>query len=93
MASTKYDLNDPTDLDIMKSKFDMVSHAEWDNYIQLAEEFKMGYKNINILKSSSRKAGMSKYLSPKVINWVLDLMDKIDEREAESDEEEWGWYS
>ncbi|MEZ4954616.1 MAG: hypothetical protein R2825_13695 [Saprospiraceae bacterium] len=88
MASTKYDLNDPTDLDIMKAKFDMVSHAEWDNYIQLAEEFKMGYKNINILKSSSRKAGMSKYLSPKVINWVLDIMDKIDERIAESDEEE-----
>lgn len=88
MASAKYDLNDPTDLDIMKSKFDMVSHSEWEHYIVLAEEFKMGYKNINILKSSSRKAGMSKYLSPKVINWVLDLMDKIDEREVAGDEEE-----
>lgn len=88
MASSKYDLNDPTDLDIMRAKFDMISHAEWDDYIHFAEEDKLGYKNINILKSASRKAGMAKYLSPKVISWVLDLIDRLEEEEEDSDEEE-----
>jgi len=85
---TKYDINDPTDLDIMRGQFDMVSHEEWDEYIEVAEAKSMGYKNINILKSARRKAGISKYLSPKVINWVLSLVDQIEEILANEDEEE-----
>ena len=76
---TKYDINDPTDLDIMRAQFDMITHKEWENYIELAEERNIGYKNINIIKSASRKAGISKYLSPKVINWVLSLVDQLEE--------------
>jgi hypothetical protein len=75
----KYDINDPTDLDIMRAQFDMYTREEWDEYIELAEEKKLGYKNVNILKSASRKAGIAKYLSPKVINWVLSLVDKLEE--------------
>ena len=75
----KYDINDPTDLDIMRSQFDMISHEEWEEYIELAMDRNMGSKNINILKTASRKAGISKYLSPKVINWVLSLVDQLDE--------------
>jgi len=75
----KYDINDPTDLDIMKGQFDMISHEEWDEYIELAEEENIGYKKINVLRSASRKAGMSKYLSPKVISWVLDIVDQLEE--------------
>ena len=75
----KYDLNDPTDLDIMRAQFDMITHEEWDEYVEIATERKMGYKNINILKTATRKAGISKYLSPKVINWVLSLVDQIEE--------------
>ena len=78
-----YDLQDPTDVDIMRAQSDMVSHAEWDHYIALAEERAIGYKNINIIKSSARKAGISKFLSPKVIQWVLNLVEQLD-----SDEEE-----
>ena len=29
----KYDLNDPTDLDIVKGQFDMITHEEWEDYI------------------------------------------------------------
>ncbi len=76
---TKYDINDPTDLDIMRGQFDMITHDEWEEYIELAKEQNIGYKNINIIKSASRKAGISKYLSPKVINWVLSLVDRIEE--------------
>lgn len=81
----KYDINDPTDLDIMRAQFDLITHDDWADYIEEAEARKIGYKNINILKSASRKAGISKYLSPKVINWVLDLVDQLDEEEYEEE--------
>ena len=83
----KYDINDPTDFDIMRAQFDMISHDEWEEYIELAEEQNIGYKNLNIIKSASRKAGIAKYLSPKVINWVLTLVDQIEEK-LDADEEE-----
>ena len=79
----EYDINDPTDLDIMRAQFNMVSADEWDEYIELAEERSFGYKNINILKSAQRKAGIAKYLSPKVINWVLNLVERLDDDEEE----------
>ncbi|MCB0689977.1 MAG: hypothetical protein KDC53_25735 [Saprospiraceae bacterium] len=79
----KYDINDPTDLDIMRSQFDMITHREWDQYIAIATERNMGYKNINILQTAAKKAGISKYLSPKVINWVLELVDQIEEEEED----------
>ncbi len=78
-----YDINDPTDLDIMRSNFDIISGAEWDEYIEEAESRNMSYKNINILKTARRKAGISKYLSPKVILWVLNLVEKLDFDEEE----------
>ncbi|GLR17231.1 hypothetical protein [Portibacter lacus] len=79
----EYDINDPTDLDILRAQFDIISGNEWDDYIELAEAREIGYKNINILKSASRKSGMSKYLSPKVLLWVSNLIEDLD-----SDEEE-----
>ena len=83
----KYDINDATDLDIMRGQFDIISHDEWEEYIELAEERNLGYKNINILKTGARKAGISKYLSPKVILWILNLIDKLDEEEWEEEDE------
>jgi hypothetical protein len=65
----------------MRSYFDIISHRDWDRYIALATERNLSPKNINILQSASRKAGISKYLSPKVINWVLELVDQLDEEE------------
>lgn len=78
-----YDINDPTDVDIMKGQFNMITADEFDEYIQLAEERNIGYKNVNILKSAQRKAGIAKYLSPKVIVWVLSLVDRLDMDEEE----------
>lgn len=77
----EYDLNDPTDLDIMRGQFNMISADEFDEYILMAEQRNKGYKNINILKSAQRKAGMAKYLSPKVLKWVLSLAEELDEEE------------
>ena len=78
-----YDINDPTDLDILRGQFNMYTGDDWQEYIDEAEERAIGYKNINILKSAQRKAGIAKYLSPKVLQWVLSLVDQLD-----SDEEE-----
>lgn len=79
----KYDLQDPTDLDIMQGEFNMYTADEWQEYIDLAEERGLGYKNINILKTAQRKAGIGKFLSPKVINWILSLVDQLDDDEEE----------
>jgi hypothetical protein len=78
-----YDLNDPTDLDIMRGQFNMYTSDDWKEYIEEAEERQIGYKNINILKTAQRKAGIAKYLSPKVIQWVLRLVDQLDSEEEE----------
>lgn len=80
---TEYDLNDPTDLDIMRGQFNMYTAEEWQEYIEIAEERNMSYKNVNILKTAQRKAGIAKYLSPKVIKWVLSLVDQLDADEEE----------
>lgn len=78
-----YDINDPTDLDILRGQFNMYTGDDWQEYIDEAEVRAIGYKNVNILKSVQRKAGIAKYLSPKVLQWVLSLVDQLD-----SDEEE-----
>jgi len=79
----KYDLQDPTDLDIMRGQFNMYTADDWQEYIDEAEERQIGYKNINILKTAQRKAGIAKFLSPKVVNWVLSLVDQLDVEEEE----------
>lgn len=79
----KYDINDPTDLDILRGTFNMISADEWDEYISQAESRSIGYKNVKILKSAQRKAGIAKYLSPKVLSWVMDLVDKLDSEDEE----------
>lgn len=78
-----FDLQDPTDLDIMRGQFNMHTADDWQVYIDLAEERGIGYKNINILKTAQRKAGIAKYLSPKVINWILSLVEQLEEDEDE----------
>jgi hypothetical protein len=82
----EYDLNDPTDLDIMRGQFNMYTADDWEEYIEIAEERNIGYKNVNILKSAQRKAGIAKYLSAKVINWVLNLVDQLDSYDEDEEE-------
>ena len=61
----------------------MYTADEWQEYIDEAEARNFSYKNINILKTAQRKAGISKYLSPKVILWVLNLVEELDSEEEE----------
>jgi len=79
----EYDLQDPTDLDILRGQFNMYTADEWLEYVEEAESRNLGYKNINILKTAMRKAGIAKYLSPKVILWVLNLVEQLDTDDEE----------
>lgn len=83
----EYDINDPTDQDIIRAKFNMYTADEWEEYIELAEQRSIGYKNINILKTAQKKAGIGKFLSPKVIMWVLNLVEKLDFEEEDEYED------
>lgn len=82
-----YDLQDPYELDIMRSDFDAISEDEWEEYIQLAIDKKIGFKNVGALKSAKKKAGISKFLSDKVIKWALSIVDDLEER-IEDDEKD-----
>jgi len=73
---SKYDLNDPTDVDIMKAQFDMYTAEEWEEFIELAEEDKMGYKNINILKTAMKTTNMKTMRSRDNFNW-LQIMTSL----------------
>ena len=79
----EYDINDPTDLDIMKGSFNMYTADDWEEYILEAEARNFSYKNVKILKTAQKKAGIAKYLSPKVILWVLNLVERLDDDEEE----------
>ncbi|MFK7806469.1 MAG: hypothetical protein AB8F74_01585 [Saprospiraceae bacterium] len=83
-----YDINDPTDIDILRAQFDRISHEEWDEYIEVAEQNSIGYKRIKVLKSASRKAGIAKYLSIKMIHWVLTIVEELEELMYEDEDEE-----
>jgi len=83
----EYDLQDPTDQDIMRGQFNMYSPEDWQEYIDEAEARSIGYKNIKILKTAQKKAGIAKFLSIKVINWVLSLVERLDEEEGIDEEE------
>lgn len=76
---SNYDLNDPTDLDIMRSDFDAYSAEEWEEYIELAKEKKLGFKNIGALLDAKKKAGLSKYFNNRMIHWVLNLVEQLDQ--------------
>ena len=40
----EFDLQDPTDLDIMRGQFNMHTADDWQEYIDIAEGRGMGYK-------------------------------------------------
>lgn len=83
-----YDLQDPTDLDIMRGTFDSYTSNDWEEYIEQATEINMGYKNINALNTAQKKTGLSKFLSPKMIQWVLNLVEELDAKKDEAEEGE-----
>ncbi len=84
----KYDINDPTDIDIMRSTFDGYTADEWDEMLEDAEALKMSRKDVSMLRTALRKAQMGKYLSVKQIFYILKVVDKLDELMMDEEYEE-----
>lgn len=84
----KYDINDPTDIDIMRAEFDGYTADDWDDYIADAESLSLGRKDIGMLRTALRKAQMGKYLSVKQIYYILKVVNKVDSKMEEEEYEE-----
>jgi hypothetical protein len=56
----------------------LTQHRLLEGYIERATTHNMGYKNINALTAAQKKTGLSKFLSPKMIQWVLNLVEELD---------------
>ena len=84
----KYDINDPTDIDIMRSTFDGYTADEWEEMLEDAAALKMSRKDVSMLRTALRKAQMGKYLSVKQIFYILKVVDKLDELLMEEEYEE-----
>ncbi|MGB0432023.1 MAG: hypothetical protein ACPGLV_16230 [Bacteroidia bacterium] len=79
----KYDINNHTHLEIISNLFDMNTVDDWEEYADEAEKRNMSYKAVKVLRSAAKRAGMSKYMSAKVMIWVLELADELDEEVKE----------
>lgn len=81
----KYDINDPFDIDIMNAIFDDYSSDDWEHYIEIAKEKKLGFDKVSTLINAKKNTRYSKRLSPKQLVVILSLVDKIDEMVADDD--------
>ena len=88
MAMDKYDMNDPTDVDIMRAEFDGYTADDWEEMMEVAESFSMRRKEIGMLRTALRKAQMGKYLSIKQIYFILQVVERLEELQDEEEYEE-----
>lgn len=79
----EYDLSDPTDLEMLKSDFEMYSADEWQEFIDFSLEDgnkrKISYDERGCLMTARKKASYNNYPSAKQMVWALKIADKIEE--------------
>src|SRR5258706_11526327 len=78
-----YNLQDPTDVDVLRYNFECITTEEWQIYIEFVQHdqhwraFSKGDKDC--LYNMQRNAGNTRRLSDKQIKWGVGLAEKIDE--------------
>jgi hypothetical protein len=86
--SRNYDLSDPTDLDVLKSDFEMYDADEWqemiDYTLQEGNKRLLSYDERGILMQARKKALYNNYPSAKQMVWALKIADKIEEHKKEA---------
>ncbi len=86
--SRNYDLSDPTDLDVLKSDFEMYDADEWqemiDYTLQEGNKRLLSYDERGILMQARKKALYNNYPSAKQMVWALKIADKIMEHKKEA---------
>jgi exodeoxyribonuclease V alpha subunit len=77
-----YNLQDPTDLEILKSDFEFFSADEWQEMIEYtmiaAHKRKFSYDERGILMQARKKALYKGYPTAKQMLWALKVADKIE---------------
>lgn len=83
-----YDLSDPTDLDLLKSDFEMYSADEWQEMIDysLLPENKrlLNYEERGCLMAARKKALYNSHPSSKQMVWALKIADKLEEAQKKN---------
>ncbi|WP_282773730.1 hypothetical protein [Phaeodactylibacter xiamenensis] len=86
--SRNYDLSDPTDLDVLKSDFEMYDADEWqqmiDYTLQDGNKRLLSYDERGILMQARKKALYNSHPSAKQMVWALKIADKIEEHKKEA---------
>ena len=84
--SRNYDLSDPTDLDLLKSDFEVFSADDWQemiDYSLLPENKKLlSYDEWGCLMAARKKALYKAYPSYKQMVWALKIADKVEEKKG-----------
>jgi exodeoxyribonuclease V alpha subunit len=87
-----YDLQDPTDLEILKSDFDMYDADDWQEMIDWSlsggKKRSLSYDERGILMQARKKALYNNYPTPKQMVWALKIADKLESMKKQSEEEE-----
>jgi hypothetical protein len=83
--SRNYDLSDPTDLEVLKSDFEMYSADDWQKMIDwsLEEGNKkvLSYDERGCLMIARKKALYKGYPSYKQMVWALQIADKVEDKQ------------
>lgn len=83
-----YDLQDPTDLDILKSDFEFYTADEWQEMIEfsmlLENKRAFSYDERGCLMEARKKATYNNFPTPKQMVWALKLADKMEEMKKSS---------
>ncbi|MEZ5040235.1 MAG: hypothetical protein R2828_10090 [Saprospiraceae bacterium] len=78
-----YDLSDPTDLEMLKSDFEVYSPDDWQEMIDFSladgNKRKVSYEERGCLMVARKKALFNGYPSAKQMVWALKIADKIEE--------------
>ena len=91
----KLDINDPTDIDIIRALYSDVSQQQWQEYIDFSflpvNKFSFTPQERDCLKRMSFNAGLPKKHSDKDMAWGLSIIEKIeklkDKQKTNADEE------
>lgn len=77
-----YDLSDPTDLEVLKSDFEMYSADDWQAFIDFSLEpdhkRQFSYDERGCLMTARKKALYHNHPSYKQMVWALKIADKIE---------------
>lgn len=87
--ATEYDLSDPTDLDLLKSDFEMYSADDWQKMIDysLEEGNKklLSYDERGILMQARKRSLYNSHPSSKQMVWALKIAEKVEEHKKKAE--------